>query len=201
MVIGIVSIILVILLESLVFNIFKDLFDYRRTSSIISISYIISLIFICTVLFYIKKKSIQIKALDVLLLCYFFFATFRNGAVITIDHLGDIALLLLYISIRIINKLNYKILYIGILSSCCSLSIFGYLQYIHLMPVPNENFKVLGPFYNPSLYAGLLSLFLSVQVVVLTMCKKKVINISHYSFSYQLFPLLFFPDQGPHTLH
>lgn len=171
--IGVVSIILVILLESFVFNIFKDLFDNRRTSSIISISYAVSLIFICTLLFCSKKKSIQITVLDILLICYFIFTTFGNGAFSTIEHLGDIALVLLYISIRNINKLNYKILYIGILSSCCSLSILGYLQYIHLLPVPNESFKVLGPFYNPSQYAGLLSLFLSIQIAALTICKKR----------------------------
>lgn len=158
----------------MIFNFCDNLFDYQRTSAIISISYATSIIFICTVLFYKEKSTVQIQLPDILVATYFLFGVIRNGTCFNINHLGDIALLVLYIGIRIGNYTNYKILYTGILVGCFLLSAYGYLQYAHFLPLPGHEYRILGPFYNPAPYGALLCFFLSVQVVVLTMYKKVI---------------------------
>lgn len=143
------------ILVCLVFNLCAGLFDSQRTSSIISVSYLIALFCIRTTFFRVKK-SVRIQIPDILFVCYFIFAAFKNDTDFNLNQLGDIIILLLYICIRMTDALDYKFLYIIILCLTVALSFYGYLQCAGVLLVRNKEYLMTGPFYNPAPYGALI---------------------------------------------
>ena len=127
------------ILVCLVFNLCAGLFDSQRTSSIISVSYLIALFCIRTTFFRVKK-SVRIQIPDILFVCYFIFAAFKNDTDFNLNQLGDIIILLLYICIRMTDALDYKFLYIIILCLTVALSFYGYLQCAGVLLVRNKEY-------------------------------------------------------------
>lgn len=167
------STIIALIYVCLIVNLGGDLFDYRRTSSIVSVSYLTAIIAICAFTFS-HKSTVQILIPDILFVGYFLFAAFKNNMDFNINQLGDITLLLLYLSIRQIGSFKYRFLYAILLVSCFALSLFGYLQYANIVAIPNESYRVTGPFYNPAPYGALISIFLSTIAAVLIVSRGKV---------------------------
>ena len=166
------------ILVCLVFNLCAGLFDSQRTSSIISVSYLIALFCIRTTFFRVKK-SVRIQIPDILFVCYFIFAAFKNDTDFNLNQLGDIIILLLYICIRMTDALDYKFLYIIILCLTVALSFYGYLQCAGVLLVRNKEYLMTGPFYNPAPYGALICFFISIIItVVITIPEKAHKHVS-----------------------
>lgn len=166
------TIIIAAILVCLVFNLCSGLFDCQRTSSIISVSYLTALLCIRTA-FFETKKTVRIQIPDILLVCYSIFAAIKNDTDFNLNQLGDITILLLYICIRMTDKLDYKILYITILCLAFALSLYGFLQYAGILSVRNEEYPVTGPFYNPAPYGAIICFFISIVITVIVAVPKK----------------------------
>lgn len=179
----IVTIFIVIVVFFNVFNIEKHIFDYRRTSAIISSSYVILIAGgLCIFTQPLKKAYSYITNLDILLL-FSFFLVFISDNNSQINLVGCISLLSLYMIIRISGKLNFTLLYYSVLGASLILSITGYLQYSGLVGAQYEGYRVLGPYYNPAPFGCMTSVFSSIIAVVLInsrllRLKKKVKHIS-----------------------
>lgn len=74
------------------------------------------------------------------------------------------SLLLLFISIRALNPvIHIRLFFYTGLISLCLLALQGYLQYFGVLPSNNTFFDITGPFHNPALFGGFMSiLFVSI---------------------------------------
>lgn len=110
--------------------------------------------------------------------------------------LGRFALILIYWSIRQTGGLKSPFLYVIILVSITALSTYGYLQYMKVLPSNHIYFDITGPYGNPTVYAGVLCLLISVPVIVSSHCLKvKYYGLWHFlSISVCVFaiPALYF---------
>lgn len=185
------TIIIAAIFVCLVFNLCSSLFDCQRTSSIISVSYLTALLCICTA-FFGTKKTVRIQIPDILLVCYFIFAAFKNDTDFNLNQLGDIIILLLYICIRMTDALDYKFLYVIILCLTVALSFYGYLQCVGVLVVRNKEYLMTGPFYNPAPYGALICFFISIIITVgITIPEKahKCVSLCVIGFSLPAFVL------------
>lgn len=78
---------------------------------------------------------------------------------------GGGSLLFIYWCIRYTRKLNYSLIFYFVLISTTLLVITCYLQYIGLTTSNNPYFRITGPYRNPAICAGVLSMLMSVLVV------------------------------------
>lgn len=151
----------------LVFNLWEGLFDRQRTSSIISVAYL-TIFFGLFIFLMFKKRFLQIRIPDVLIVAYSLFAFSRSQLGFNINQLGDILLILIYIYIRFVGRFNYRYLYATVLFSSLTLSFYGYLQYFGILSTFHEDYSITGPFYNPAPYGALTSFFISIMITIVT---------------------------------
>ena len=81
--------------------------------------------------------------------------------------LARFSLIILYWSIRQTGGLNILFLYVTTLISILILSTWGYLQIWQIIPSNHTYFNLTGPYSNPTVYAGVLCLLISVPIIVL----------------------------------
>ncbi len=144
-----------------------------------------------------RKIRIEFSSLD-LLIFFSFLLIFISDLNSQINQIGYASLLLLFIIIRFSGKLNYTILYYSILVASLILSITGYLQYSGIINTQIEEYRVLGPFYNPAPYGCMISVFSSVIATVLIetkilQLKKTIKYISLFVFTLSI-PVLVFSN-------
>lgn len=165
----------------LVFNLWEGLFDRQRTSSIISVAYLTAFfgLFIFSM---IKKRFLQIRIPDVLIVAYSLFAFSRNLVGFNINQLGDIISILIYIYIRFARHFDYRYLYATVLFSSLTLSFYGYLQYFGVLPTFHEDYSITGPFYNPAPYGALICFFISIMTTIATENFQKCYRYTSFIF-------------------
>ncbi|MBD1434724.1 hypothetical protein H8B06_18000 [Sphingobacterium sp. DN00404] len=75
-----------------------------------------------------------------------------------------VSLLLLFVSIRALNPvIHIRLFFYTGLMGLCLLALQGYLQYFGVLPSNNTFFDITGPFHNPALFGGFMSiLFVSI---------------------------------------
>lgn len=151
----------------LVFNLWEGLFDRQRTSSIISVAYL-TVLFGLFIFSIIKKRTLQIRVPDVLIVTYSLFAFSRGLGGFNINQLGDVVLILIYIYVRFAGHFDYRYLYAAVLFSTLTLSFYGYLQYFGVLPTFHEDYSITGPFYNPAPYGALICFFISIMITIAT---------------------------------
>ena len=78
--------------------------------------------------------------------------------------LGCLCVLILYCILRLIRKINYVVIYIGVMLAAFLLATIGYLQLFKILPSGNSHFSITGHYHNPAVYAGVMSLLLCVIV-------------------------------------
>lgn len=98
--------------------------------------------------------------------------------------LARFSLIIIYWAIRQAGVLNVTIMYGSILISISVLSIAGYLQMLHILPSYHPYFDITGPYGNPTVYAGVLSLLLCVPIVLLFRFKTSSIPTYIYLLSF-----------------
>lgn len=81
--------------------------------------------------------------------------------------LARCSLAVLYWSVRQTGGLNTVVLNSAVFTTLILLSVVGYAQLLHLVPSHHPHFDLTGPYGNPTIYAGMLCLLLSVPVVLL----------------------------------
>lgn len=146
-------------------------FDCFDVFSVIIVSYVCTLIAIYMLVLYDKRICVGLQVPDLLFVGYFFWAAMQKHPPLNVNQLGDIAMLLLYLSLRQMKRLNYNVVYLFILTICFVLSGIGYLQYVGILPLPFKEYRVTGPFYNPAPYGAMICILLSVITVVIIRCK------------------------------
>ena len=135
-----------------------------------------------------QKIKINFSTLDVLII-FSFLLVLISDLNSQLNQIGYASLLLLYIIIRFSGKLNYTILYYSVLGASIILSVTGYLQYSGLLNTQNEEYRVLGPFYNPAPYGCMISVFSSVIATVLIENKLLQLKKKIKYFSWAVFTL------------
>ena len=155
------SIISGIILINLVINLCLDIPDSSRLSSIFTVSLTGVFIGICLPLLH-NKTSIQFTIIDIFIIITILGYFNYHVKSFNLWTMGDIALLLIYGTIRLAGRFNYGILIIFVSISVLILTITGYLQYAKLLPVHNAHFEITGPYCNPAIYAGMISLLSSI---------------------------------------
>lgn len=168
-----------------------NVFDCFNIYSVISVSYLCALIAIYLFARASRRISVEIQIPDILFVCYFLWSAIQKHPAFNISQLGDITMLLLYLSLRQIKKINYEMAYRFVLTLCGILSGIGYLQYLGILSVSSKAYRISGPFYNPAPYGASISILLSVIIVVLIQSKSsKYLHISYITLLFSLPALL-----------
>lgn len=136
-----------------------DIYNSIHTSSIFSVS-IISFLIIFIFIFYQPNKKNKITNFDVFVLFFLTFYIIKNNTTNSLWNAGCFILLLLCISIKIMGNLKYQYIYYSALVALFILSAWGYLQYFELTQSNNVNFQITGPFHNPGILGGVMSVLL-----------------------------------------
>ena len=137
------------------FNIYNSI----HTSSIFSVS-VISFLIIFIFIFHQPNKKNKITYIDVCVLFFLAFYIIKNNATNSLWNAGCFILLLLCISIKIIGNLKYQYIYYSTLIALFILSTWGYLQFFGLTQSNNINFQITGPYHNPGILGGVMSVLL-----------------------------------------
>lgn len=95
--------------------------------------------------------------------------------------LGCFSLSIIYWSVRQTGGLSSAILYGLAIVSILILSIIGYLQYFQILPSNHPSFNITGPYTNPSVYACVLCLLISLPIIWLSHFKNNHAQW-HYCF-------------------
>lgn len=140
----------------------NELFNSQYLSTIFGTCFA-SLIACIVSLLYQTNNDVRVSLLDIFILLFLFWYWININNVNSIYNIGYICLILLYCSIRYIPKIQYDVLYWCCIISSLILSIWGYLQQYNLLPSPNPNFSVTGPFYHPAFYGLTLSAYLCIN--------------------------------------
>lgn len=155
------QILLLLLAICSVINVIPDVYDSPRTSMLISIPYLIIAVGVYAVITS-WRMNIVVKIPDFTIL-FVVTTLLLSPPANKLWGSGYISLCLLFFLIRIIpTKINYLQAYYTVLIAICLLSVVGYLQYFLIIPSNNPFFSITGSYYNPSIYANVLTLLLSV---------------------------------------
>lgn len=155
------QILLLLLAICSVINVIPDVYDSPRTSMLISIPYVIIAVGIYTIITS-WRMNIVVTMPDFIIL-FFVTTLLLSPPTNKLWGCGYISLCIIYCLIRIIpTKINYLKAYYIVLITICLLSVIGYLQYFLIIPSNNSFFSITGSYYNPSIYANVLTLLLSV---------------------------------------
>lgn len=177
-----------IILLSLLINPVREILDIPHQSCLFTITLLSGLIGFFSLLLFLRT-DIRLTLIDLL---FFLLAIggicFYNPAG-NLWGLGRFALIIIYWSIRQTRGLNLILLYIVILASVIVLSTLGYLQWLKILPSNHIYFNITGPYGNPTVYAGVLCLFMSVPTIVLSHFRKK--KLSAWLYFISIFVCLF----------
>ncbi len=126
------------------------------------------LVLSCTIgVLLFPKRQLSVHIEDFIIFLYVLIFICRNHSITNINFAIQIGLVIFYCLLRIGSIQNYKSLYNLTLFSCIILALIGYLQYFEVITPIFKRYKILGPFRNPALYAGFLSLLL---VIIFSFC-------------------------------
>ena len=139
----------------------NELFNAQYLSAIFSTCFA-SLLSCITSLLYQVNRSARVSLLDLFILSFLVSYWIDMDNIHSIYNIGYMCLILFYCVMRYIPKIQYNILYWCCIISSSILSIWGYLQLAGILPSPNPNFPVTGPFYHPAYYGLTLSAYLCI---------------------------------------
>lgn len=160
----IASLIIGILFISLPFNPIKDIPNSMQLSfSFVCI--IMSGVLGITAVCYKKSPQIKISIIDIWVCFIILINIYFYPPYYSITGLAKFSLGILYWSIRQLGNLNITIFYGSVYVSILILTIIGYLQLLQIIPTHNSYFILTGYYKNPSIYAGVLSILLSIPTV------------------------------------
>ena len=171
-----------IIILGLLFNPVKEILDISHQSSLftcVSLSILIGL----SAFFSDNRLTQRLTIIDL------FFILIAIGSIYfypphsSLYGLARFALVIIYWSIRQTGGLNAAILYYVILAAIIILSGIGYLQVFHVLPSHHPDFEITGPYGNPTIYAGMLALLLTVPTITLLHFKKSIIPTHLYFLS------------------
>lgn len=130
-----------------------------------------------------KRRKLRIAVIDLLFILLVIIEVWSYPPASNLFSLGRFALIAIYWGIRQAGKLNAIVLYATILIFITSLSIYGYLQLLNILPSHHDSFYMTGPFGNPTIYAGVLCMLMSPLIIMLSYCRKKKVFIFRNFFS------------------
>lgn len=171
-----------IIILGLLFNPVKEILDIPHQSSLftcVSLSILIGLS-----AFFSDNRLIQrLTVIDLLFILIAIGSIYFYPPYSSLYALARFSLIIIYWSIRQTGGLNAAILYIVILAAIIILSAIGYLQVLHVLPSHHPDFDITGPYGNPTIYAGVLSLLLSVPTITLLHPRKSIVPTPIYFLS------------------
>lgn len=109
-----------------------------------------------------RGRRILMGYVDVVCLAGMMFYMTRNLCADRLWNTGCVCLLSLYLSVRSFRPLRYIYFFYGALCALFLLATWGYLQYFDIIPARNPYFHLTGPFQNPGILGGIMSLLLAV---------------------------------------
>lgn len=113
-----------------------------------------------------KHIAFRLTVIDLLFILLATGGTYFYNPSSNLFGLGRFALILIYWSVRQTGGLKTTLIYVIVLISVTALSVYGYLQYMKILPSNHIYFDITGPYSNPTVYAGVLCLLMSVTVIV-----------------------------------
>jgi O-antigen ligase len=147
-----------------VVNVFPSIFDYPRTSALLSVSFATAVVGLLLAFCKIRTSLLLLPDAVALLFAVVSIATGRLNNSLKIT--GIVCLILLYAYLRLNGRLNYLLLYFSVLTACIVLASTGYLQYGGLLEPHDKMFRFTGPFYNPAPFGGMLAVLLGAVFAV-----------------------------------
>lgn len=168
------------ILLSILVNPVQGILDIPHQSCLFTITFLSVTIGFFSLL-WSKPVTLRLTVIDFLFILLAIGGTYFYNPGSTLFGLGRFALILIYWSIRQTGELNSNILYVVILLSVIVLAVYGYLQYLKVLPSNHIYLDISGPYGNPTVYAGMLCLLMSVPVTVLSYFRKKKFS-SHWYF-------------------
>lgn len=187
---NILSLLSGILLLSLLFNPVKDILDISHQSCLF-VSVLLACIMAVLTIFLDNRRIGRITIIDILFIVIAIGGTCYCRPDFNLYSLARFALIGLYWSIRQSWGLNPLLLYTIVLVSILILSAIGYMQLWQLLPSNHSHFYITGAYGNPTIFAGMLCLLISVPVSILFYFKKGKLSgfIYYLSISVCLFAL------------
>lgn len=136
---------------------------FAHASSIFSVSIICA--FIMFALSFCRfRKITELTWADLCVLLFLVAYLPDSFTVYTFWNIGCLCLLLFYLSVRLMYKLNYRYIYYGVLFVLFVHTVWGYLQYVEILPGNNSYFKLTGPYHNPGILGGVMCLLLIIVI-------------------------------------
>lgn len=171
-----------------------NVYDAPRNSMMLSLNYIVALGTIT--LIFKKVNSIKITTIDILFIASILLDTLYFP--ININSLSVVtkfSLLGLYVILR---RLDNQFIEIG-LSICgplglCILNVIGYLQFLDYIQETNYHFPVTGSYYNPSLYASMVGIFLLITFICAKITKSLIYRQVTITLLIITLPVLFIAE-------
>lgn len=171
-----------VIILGLLFNPVKGILDIPHQSCLFTCISLSILIGIST--FFSENRLIQqLTVIDLLFILIAIGSIYFYAPHSSLYGLANAALVIIYWSIRQTGGLNATILYSVILAAIIILSGIGYLQILHILPSHHPDFEITGPYSNPTIYAGVLALLLTVPTITLLHFKKSIIPTHLYFLS------------------
>ena len=171
-----------VIILSLLFNPVKGILDIPHQSCLFTSISLSTLIGIST--FFSSNRLIQRPTvIDWLFILIAIGSIYFYPPHSSLYGLARFALVIIYWGIRQTGGLNATILYYVILAAIIILSAIGYLQVFHVFPSYHPDFEITGPYGNPTIYAGMLALLLTVPTITLLHFKKSIIPAHLYFMS------------------
>jgi O-antigen ligase len=155
--------------------------DAPHQSAIFTIAVIASLMGVCALLFS-HHTYIRATLFDKIALSAFIYILLIHPPTAS-SLLEHLSIYLIYIFIRKTEQPQKQILYYIILLSLISLSLWGYLQYSGVLASNHPHFNITGPYGNPNIYAGMLSILMIVPLTYILSYKKRYLHKRLFSFT------------------
>lgn len=150
----------------ILFHPIQEIPDTIHHSSLFACIVLSVLTGICTIFLY-YRKVIYLHCIDLLVWGIFISSIWFYPPNTHLFGLARFALIIVYYSIRQSENTNNISIYYCILITIVILSVTGYLQLFDILPSYHPVFTLTGPYANPNIYAGVLSLLLSIPLTVL----------------------------------
>lgn len=135
------------------------IYNSMHTSSVFSVS-AISFLIMGVFLFFRSGWAVKITCFDVFVVFFLMFYITKNNTTDSLWNAGCFFLLLLFLSIRLFERIKYQYIYSSALIALVILSAWSYLQYFELAQSNNVNFKITGPYHNPGILGGVINILL-----------------------------------------
>lgn len=185
-----ISFLIALLLILSTTNILVNVFDCQKYSIMLLVSYTVIIYFL---FFHVFQKNGLSKTfftpIDIITIFTLLYILLKSTIASSLTIISHASFILLYLQIRYTSKLNYRIIYAGVLFACSILSTYGYLQYFEVVDVENNYFQITGPFTNPAPYGGMLGFLILVIFIVIFLNKKESGIVDYFSSSILIFSL------------